>query len=101
MIQKIAFIGVTGNLAPFAYKELIKKGIHIKALVRDVSKIDRIADFPTEIEIHVGDLANMNSLREVLKDVDAIYLNLSTIDPKAAFQPEIDGVKNVIKLLRR
>ena len=100
MIKKIAFIGVTGNLAPFTYKELIKKGIHIKALVRDVNKLKQLPNFPSEIEILEGDLRNLDVLRKLVTDVDAIFLNLSTLDSKATFQPEIDGVKNVIKVAK-
>ena len=97
MIKKIAFIGATGNLAPFTYNELIKEGIQIKALVRN---LDKAKHFPSEIELLKGDLNNLNSLRELINDVDAIYLNLSTHDSKASFQPEIHGVKNVITVAR-
>ncbi|WP_196893531.1 SDR family oxidoreductase [Aureivirga marina] len=100
MIQKIAFIGVTGNLAPFTYNELLAKGIKIKALVRNFDKINKIQNFPTEIEIIKGDLNDIDSLRKVFKNVDAIYLNLSTQNEKANFQPEIDGIKNVISVAK-
>ena len=100
MIKKIAFIGATGNLAPFTYKELIKKDIHIKALIRNVSKVNQLSDFPSEIEIIEGDLSNLNNLRKLVKAVDAIFLNLSTRDDKATFQPEINGIKNVIKVAK-
>lgn len=100
MIQKIAFIGVTGNLAPFVYKELIKEGIAIKALVRNLNKVQKIPDFPKEIEVIEGDLNNLDKLRTLFTDVDAVYLNLSTSNPKAAFQPEIDGIKHVIKVAK-
>jgi uncharacterized protein YbjT (DUF2867 family) len=100
MIQKIAFVGVTGNLAPFTYREFLKKGIHIKALVRNVNKVKQISNFPSEIEILEGDLSDLESLRELVTDVDAVFLNLSTLDSKAKFQPEIDGVKNIIKVAK-
>lgn len=100
MIKKIAFIGVTGNLAPFTYKELIKRGIQIKALVRNLKKLNRLEGFPPEIEIIKGDLSNIETLRTLTKDVDAIFLNLSTVDEKATFQPEIHGIENVIKVAK-
>ena len=100
MIKKLAFIGVTGNLAPFTYKELIKKGIQIKALVRNQGKIEEMPNFPFEIQIIQGNLNDLDSLRKLTTDVNAIYLNLSTSDPKASFQPEIDGIKNVIKVAK-
>lgn len=100
MIQKVAFIGITGNLAPFAYKELLRRGVQIKALVRSISKVKQLANFPAEIELIEGDLSNLGSLRAAISGVDAIYLNLSTQNPKATFQPEIDGIKNVIEIAK-
>lgn len=100
MIKKIAFIGITGNLAPFAYNELLKKGIQIKALVRNVEKVNQISNFPSDIEIIKGDLSNKESLKNLVNGVDAIYLNLSTQDPDASFQPEIDGVKNILEIAK-
>lgn len=100
MIKKIAFVGVTGNLAPFTYNELIARGIHIKALVRSVNKVKQISDFPSEIDVIEGDLSDLDQLRQLVEGVDAIYLNISTNDPKAAFQPEIDGIKNIIQVAK-
>lgn len=100
MIKKIAFIGITGNLAPFAYNELLKQGTHIKALVRNIEKVKKDNSFPSEIEIIKGDLGDKNSLKTLLSNVDAVYLNLSTSNPKAAFQPEVDGIKNVIAVAK-
>lgn len=100
MIRKIAFIGITGNLAPFTYRELIKKGIHIKALVRNVEKLKQVSDFPSEIEVLQGDLNDLTSLRDLVEGVDAIFLNLSTKEEKASFQPEIHGVQNVIQVAK-
>lgn len=100
MIQKIAFVGITGNLASFTYTELIKQGISIKALVRNLDKVKKNPNFPNEIQIIEGDLSNLDSIRKAFTNVDAIYLNLSTLNPKAHFQPEIDGIKNVIKIAK-
>ena len=100
MIQNIAFIGATGNLAPFTYNEFIKEGIHIKALIRNISKVKQNPNFPSEIEIIEGDLSNLDALRALTKDVDAIFLNLSTLDENATFQPEIHGIKNIIQVAK-
>lgn len=96
MIKNIAFIGATGNLAPFAYNELLKKGINIRALVRNPEKVRNNASFPQEIEVVKADLNNVASLLKGFKGMDAIYLNLSTTSADAEFQPEVDGVKNVL-----
>lgn len=100
MIQKIAFIGATGNLSPFTYNALIKEGIHIKALIRNMDKVQQNPNFPSEIEIIKGDLSNLDCLRTLMTDVDAIFLNLSTLDNKADFQPEIHGIQNIITVAK-
>ena len=100
MIQKIAFIGVTGNLAPYTYNEFLKKGIQIKALVRNPNRLKQLPNFPSQIDIIKGDLNDLESLRELMTDVDAIYLNLSTQHSNAVFQPEIEGIKNIIEIAK-
>ena len=100
MIKKIAFIGITGNLAPFTYRELIDKGIHVKALVRNKEKLNTIESFPKQIQVMEGNLSDINALRELFSDVDAVYLNLSTTSKNADFQPEIQGITNVIKVAK-
>lgn len=100
MIKKIAFIGITGNLASFAYQEILGKGIGIKALVRNREKLNSIANFPSEIQIVDGDLSDLTALRQLFSDVDAVYLNLSSVSKDATFQPEIIGIENVIQIAK-
>ena len=101
MIKNIAFIGATGNLAPFAYNELLKKGMNIRALVRNPEKVKSIPNFPKAIKVVKADLNNLDSLLKGFEGMDAVYLNLSTTNADAAFQPEIDGIKNVISAAKK
>jgi len=94
-MKKIAVIGATGRLAPMVIKEMIENGIAVKALVRNTEKAKKV--LPSEVEIVLADLEDVNSLIKGFANVDYVYLNLSTEHPDSKFQPECDGVRNVIK----
>lgn len=101
MIKKIAFIGATGNLSPNVYREMLGKGLSVKALVRNSDKELQRVSFPKEMEIVKADLSNVDSLLKAFEGEDAVYMNLSTKYPNAPFQPELDGVRNVIEAAKK
>jgi uncharacterized protein YbjT (DUF2867 family) len=92
---KVAVIGATGRLAPMVIKEMLENGFTVKALVRNKEKAKK--SLPKEVEIIKADLEDVQSLISGLKDTDYVYLNLSTEHPDSKFQPEFDGVRNIIK----
>jgi nucleoside-diphosphate-sugar epimerase len=91
---KVAVIGATGRLAPMVIKEMLENGFTVKALVRNKEKAKKL--LPTEVEIIKADLEDVQSLISGLKNIDHVYLNLSTEHPDSKFQPEFDGVRNII-----
>lgn len=94
-MKKVAVIGATGRLASVVINEMVEKGIFVKALVRNIEKAKKL--LPSEVEIIEADLEDVQSLIKGLKDVDYVYLNLSTEYPYSKFQPEFDGVRNILK----
>lgn len=94
-MKKIAVIGATGRLAPVVIKEMIKNNIEVKALVRNPAKAAKV--LPSEVEIVKADLEDVDSLIDGLKNIEYVYLNLSTEHPVASFQPEYDGVRNILE----
>ncbi|MBD2769400.1 NAD(P)H-binding protein [Hymenobacter sp. BT664] len=98
-MKNIAVIGATGNLAPLVIRQLVADGFAVKALVRDVVKAKRL--LPAQVELVRADLEQVDSLVKGLQGVEAVYLNLSTATPNARFQPELDGVKNIIEACQR
>ena len=91
---KVAVIGATGRLAPVVINEMIANGFTVKALVRNTEKAAKM--LPKEVELIKADLQDVHSLKNGLKGIDNVYLNLSTDHPKSEFQPEYDGVRNII-----
>lgn len=98
-MKKVAVIGATGRLAPKVIKEMIENGITVKALVRNTEKAKKT--LPSEVEIVLANLEDLDSLINGLANTDYVYLNLSTEHPDSKFQPEYDGVRNVLKACER
>ena len=95
-MKKITVIGATGQLGLPVTKELNKKGVKVKAIVRDIEKAKTL--LPEQVEIVFGDVADKNSLRNALIGTDTIYLTLNTTnwDEELPFHTEREGIMNVI-----
>ena len=95
-MKKITIIGATGTLGSAITKQLIKRGAQVKAVVRDVEKAKEL--LPEKTEIVFGDVSDSSSLTKALQGSETVYLNLNTInwDEAAEFQPEREGIINVV-----
>jgi uncharacterized protein YbjT (DUF2867 family) len=99
-MKKIAIIGSTGMLGQPVTKEFIKAGFEVTLLARDPEKTTRI--FGDTIRTVAGDLKDLNSLKELMKGQDALYINLS-VEQKSGihdFQPEREGLANILEVLK-
>src|SRR5882757_9299187 len=101
MIKKIAFIGVTGMLGKPVAAELVKAGFTVRALVRDPEKAR--SSLPAEIELIKGDLKNPADVDALMKDQDAIYLNLSVAqsERKNDWHAETDGMRVILAAAKK
>ena len=70
--MKILMIGATGKFAKHVIPSLKKKGLNIKALVRNDIRAE-IAKANGVDETVNGDLNDLNSLRNAIQNVDGIY----------------------------
>ncbi len=95
-MKKLTIIGATGSLGLPITKKLANKGIQIKAIVRDPEKAKE--QLPGNVEVVYGDVSDKESLKSALVGSKTIYLNLNTTnwDESAPFQPEREGIINVI-----
>jgi uncharacterized protein YbjT (DUF2867 family) len=92
--MKVAVIGATGRLAPMVINEMIKNGITVKALVRNKEKAASVLH--SGVNLVQADIEDVQSLVNGLKDIDYVYLNLSTNFQNSKFQPEYDGIRNIL-----
>jgi uncharacterized protein YbjT (DUF2867 family) len=93
-MKHVAIVGATGKLAPVVIEALLQQGFQLRALVRNPQKAQDI--LPPAVEILEADLQDIDSLRRGLEGMDYLYLNLSTPTPDASFQPEYDGIRNLL-----
>lgn len=100
-MKKITVFGATGMLGQPVVKELTSAGFEVKAMVRSPEKARAV--LPANVPLERGDLKNQSDIESALKETDAIYINLS-IDAESKkddFQPEREGLKNIIEAAKK
>lgn len=95
MSKSITIIGATGSLGRNVTARLIEKGVEVTAIVRDIEAAKII--LPQSVNLVYGDVENTNSLCEALKGTSTLYITLNTtsLDTKAPFHTEREGVMNI------
>jgi hypothetical protein len=99
--KSVTIIGATGLLGrPVAF-QLLKKGLRIKAIVRDVKRAQEL--LPKEVEFVQGDLMDVEGLRKCLEKTEYLYMNLSTktTEHNLDFYPEREGIYNILEAVDR
>jgi uncharacterized protein YbjT (DUF2867 family) len=74
----ILVTGATGESGAAVVGEFVRRGLPVRALVRDRAKVG--ADVPSNVEVVEGDLAKSETLGEALAGVEKVLL-ISTADP--------------------
>ena len=74
--MKILVTGATGNVSGEVVRNLHKRGVEIRALVRK----PEAANFPSGVEVVAGDQTDPDSIREAIGGVDKLFL--SAIDSR-------------------
>jgi uncharacterized protein YbjT (DUF2867 family) len=93
--MKILFIGASGMLGKPVAKALMEAGHEVRLLARDTSKLQAI--FPNASIIN-GDILDKFTLTDAMKDMEAVYCNLSVFpsSKKNQAQPEREGIDNIL-----
>lgn len=66
----ILVTGATGRVGRHVVDQLVQRGAHVRALVRDPSK----ADFPASVEVVQGELLDLDALRRAFAGVRTLFL---------------------------
>jgi uncharacterized protein YbjT (DUF2867 family) len=66
----ILVTGATGNVGRNVVDQLVQRGAHVRALVRDPAK----ANLPAGVEVVKGDLLDVDALREAFAGVSTLFL---------------------------
>jgi uncharacterized protein YbjT (DUF2867 family) len=97
-----AFVaGATGETGRRIVTELVRRGIPVRALVRDVDKARQI--LPPEVELIAGDVLQQESLRAALGD-STVLLSATgaapSFDPTGPYKVDYEGTKNLIDVAK-
>lgn len=96
-IRRICVFGATGMLGRPVTQALVDAGFEVSAMVRNPQKAQKI--LPAKVTLLKGDLRSPGSIRKALKEVDAIYLNLSVRpdEKQKEFHTEVQGLDNILE----
>ncbi|WP_144147508.1 NmrA family NAD(P)-binding protein [Paraburkholderia sp. BCC1884] len=106
MSKKVLVTGATGDTGRAAVRESIALGLDVRAMVRRHDARSEALE-ALGAEVVVGDLLEINTIRDAMKDVDAAYLvwpvqpGLINATVNFAQAAKETGVKTVINLSQR
>lgn len=93
-----AFVaGATGETGRRIVQTLVERQIPVRALVRDLGKAR--AMLPPEADLVVGDVLNLESLREAIADCTVILSATGaapSFDPTGPYKVDYEGTKNLV-----
>jgi uncharacterized protein YbjT (DUF2867 family) len=97
-----AFVaGATGETGRRIVQALVGREIPVRALVRDLAKAQGM--FPAEVELVVGDVLKLESLREAIADCTVILSATGaapSFDPTGPYKVDYEGNKNLVDLAK-
>lgn len=93
-----AFVaGATGQTGRRIVKELVRRNIPVRALVRDLAKGKEI--LPSEAELVVGDVGDAKSLQSAIGDSTVVLCATGaapSFDPTGPYKVDFEGTKNLV-----
>jgi uncharacterized protein YbjT (DUF2867 family) len=97
-----AFVaGATGETGRRIVQALVGRQIPVRALVRDLAKAEGM--FPSEVELVVGDVLKLESLRGAIADCTVILSATGaapSFDPTGPYKVDYEGTKNLVDLAK-
>jgi uncharacterized protein YbjT (DUF2867 family) len=100
MQKKITVIGATGLIGVPVTKALLKAGFEVTAMVRNPDKARQI--FPAGVHFIKGDLQKKADILTAMQSADGVYINLNAtfMDRESDFNPEREGLDNILEVLK-
>lgn len=99
--MKALVAGATGETGRRIVQQLVKRGIAVKALVRDAEAAR--AQLPTEAELVVGDVLDRSSLEAAIADCTVLLCATGarpSFDPTGPYQVDYEGTKNLVEVAK-
>jgi dihydroflavonol-4-reductase len=98
--MRVLVTGGTGFVGSHLVRVLLERGQQVRCLVRPASRRDNLNDL--SVEFVTGDLRDLDSLRQAVKGVNAVYhcaadYRLWCKDPNEMYQSNVEGSNNVMQ----
>jgi nucleoside-diphosphate-sugar epimerase len=107
MSRTVLVTGANGFTGSYVCKHLLRRGDHVRALVRKSSKLDLLKGL--DVELVYGDLANgaiAEALAKSLKGVDAVYhiaavYRTEGVPKKYFWEVHVEGTQHLLEAAQR
>uniref|UniRef100_A0A1B6K8U4 NAD(P)-binding domain-containing protein n=1 Tax=Graphocephala atropunctata TaxID=36148 RepID=A0A1B6K8U4_9HEMI len=93
-MKSIAVFGATGMTGICVVKAALEKGLKIRALLRDPSKLPQ--EYNGKVDVVKGDVLNAEDVKKTLEGQDAVIVVLGTRNHLGPTTVMSDGLKNII-----
>lgn len=95
--MKVAVTGASGHIGNILCRELVKKGVQVKAFVHNNE--DDLVE--SGAEIFTGDILDAEAVKRLCKGVDVVYhlaakISIDKKDKNLVYKTNVDGAQNVI-----
>ncbi|XP_044265418.1 flavin reductase (NADPH) [Tribolium madens] len=97
-MNKIVIFGSTGMTGLCAVEAAVKKGLNVRAFVRDPSKVPD--NLKNSLEVVQGDVLNYNDVLNAIKGVDGVVVVLGTRNDLKPTTVLSEGMKNILKAMK-
>ncbi|XP_078034822.1 flavin reductase (NADPH) [Augochlora pura] len=97
-MNRITIFGATGNTGLCALNDAVKKGLKVRAFVRDGNKIP--SNLKDKIETIVGDVTNAKQVSDAISDRDGVVVVLGTRNDLSPTTVLSQGMKNIIDAMK-
>lgn len=95
--MKVCVVGATGETGRRVVRELVNRGIDVRAVVRDLATAKSL--LPAKVEIVAGDVGNRSDLAAAIGDATALICATGarpSFDPTGPFKVDYVGTKNLV-----
>lgn len=101
--SRLLVTGGTGFLGSYLIRLLIQKGYRVRALRRQKSPMDLVADVAAQVEWMEADITDIIALEDAMKDVTAVLhcaamVSFHPRDVNRMMQINVEGTANLINL---
>lgn len=97
-MKKIVIFGATGMTGLCVVDAALKRGLQIRALVRDPSKVPQELD--GKIDIIKGDVLNEDDVKQAVEGQDAVIVTLGTRNNLEPTTDMSSGLRNIISAMK-